>query len=597
MAGLAWWPLGTWVCVRIEDSAQCVRYSNQAGARSAKVIRRSEFHRAQLFLLFLAALNVASAVSGFLTGSRVAGLAGLLAAAGTLSGGWWLTRQVVGPLNEITGLFRGLNEGSADLSQKLQVKATGPFADAAGQCNAFLERVQMSIAGIRKMSVSVAREAAIVMKQVGETAHGATTQARLAGDVFVASDESTRALDAVAKNTHSISHSTSGNLEAAVHTRGELSDVSQNVQGLTERLDGFSQTVEKLTRQSADIREVVTLIKEVADQTNLLALNAAIEAAHAGQQGRGFAVVADEVRKLAEKTKLATDQITTSIEQIITLVSETETETGLIRHDIAGTRAVVSKTASLFTSMVNDYERTNSNLIDVAGATEELSVSNTHVHENVRAIHEVSDQVLAQMELSKRSTQLLSGLTESIQGLSFEFKIGQQDVFEFNVDVVRRFEQRVAGEITRLHKQGVNIFDRNYRPIPGTNPQKYMTDYTDAFQKAGFTQLYDDYLAEFKGGVVVVAGDIEGYIACHNGKYSQPLTGDYQRDLLANRVWRKYNVTATEKRRLENTKGVLIQTYLRGDTSEILVDISTPIFIEGRHWGMTACAFDAGVLI
>ncbi|MDP2144329.1 MAG: methyl-accepting chemotaxis protein [Gallionella sp.] len=119
------------------------------------------------------------------------------------------------------------------------------------------------------------------------------------------------------------------NREAAAHSLNEVEHISSALNTMNGQVQQLAHAADSLGKESAAIDSAVNIIAEIADQTNLLALNAAIEAARAGESGRGFAVVADEVRKLAERTKSATAEINSIIENfrghVGKMVSETAT--------------------------------------------------------------------------------------------------------------------------------------------------------------------------------------------------------------------------------------------------------------------------------
>ncbi len=505
----------------------------------------------------------------------------------------YIRHLILRPVRIISSIFDEIGRGEGDFSRNLPTITHDELRTLAESYNRFADKMREIISEVRKMSVNIAREAVVVKKSVASTAVRATQQGEIANAVFGASNEATQAIHEVSSATELISNSTDANLSTARSSLGEMQDIVSKVQVVSDKLSQFNDTVGHLAKRSDSIRQIAGLIREIADQTNLLALNAAIEAARAGEMGRGFAVVADEVRKLAERVNVATQEITDNIGGMIALVQDTQRENEIINGDIRQTRAVVERSSGEFSRMVGDFERTGDQLSQIATAMEQLTATNGQVHEAVIQVHELSGEVAGSMKSSEQTTQALSQATESVQELVSRFKIGR-GAFDFNVDQARVFRDAIQDKLVALAQSGVNIWDQTYRPIPNTSPQKYDVSYCSAFEQQ-VQPLFERALHALRGGVYALVVDTRGYGAIHNQKYSRPLSGNYEADLVGNRTKRIWD-DVTGQRGAKNQQPMLVQTYAR-DTGEILSEINMPIMVGGKHWGTVRVGCESSVLL
>jgi methyl-accepting chemotaxis protein len=95
--------------------------------------------------------------------------------------------------------------------------------------------------------------------------------------------------------------------------------VEESIKGTQEartRMEALAGRIVALSEQGQAIGEIIATVNDLAEQSNLLAVNAAIEAAKAGEVGKGFAVVAAEVKSLAERSKQATGQVRSILNEV-----------------------------------------------------------------------------------------------------------------------------------------------------------------------------------------------------------------------------------------------------------------------------------------
>jgi len=219
-------------------------------------------------------------------------------------------------------------------------------------------------------------------------------QTEMVENIASSSEELSSTITEISEFVHSSNKMTQ---DALAMSSGCIDGIGQSFEEIAEAFEQSKQAalaMEKVSNQTLQIEQMVTVIKSVADQTNLLALNASIEAARAGDAGRGFAVVADEIKKLADSTKEQVDIIQTVVR---TLMSELSVADNIIKEstqtftagkkNMDASKDAMGKMADALAGIGESFMQINENIDSQTAASEEMAASLTVVNEKIKKLN------------------------------------------------------------------------------------------------------------------------------------------------------------------------------------------------------------------
>ncbi|HYD63185.1 MAG TPA: methyl-accepting chemotaxis protein [Noviherbaspirillum sp.] len=403
-------------------------------------------------------------------------------------------------------------------------------------------------------------------------------------DIVGAAAQTAQATEQIAANAERASKVAADVRAESVAGRTEVDQGLRQISNAREDAQTASGMMSKLQDKARRIHVITEVINEIAARTNLLALNAAIEAARAGEHGRGFAVVAGEVRQLAQRTKSATDDIGVMVREINEEAERAGAGMGALTGKVQEAAQNVEKVHGFLGNIERLAGTSQGEIEEIAAASREHVETTRRIAEAISHIRDGMLSTEAELPLASKSAM---DLTERAEGL---FDAATECHAKTAHDEIREVAQQAAGDVGKLFEQAIAsgqitetaLFDRTYRPIPKTNPPKHKTAFDD-FTDRVLPAIQESILERMPQIAYAGAVDNNGYFPTHNRKFSKPLTGNYDTDLVNNRTKRIFN-DRTGSRCGSNTRPFLLQTYKR-DTGEVMHDLSVPIYVNGRHWG------------
>jgi len=235
----------------------------------------------------------------------------------------FFNKNIFKPLSILTHRAKDIASGEGDLTKRLNFVKKDEIAEAGSWIDAFIEKIQHVISNAKeasKKNLNLAsklhKESENVNKRLHQGIKIVENSVKMGKEVHISLENSLESIKNSQENVYKAK-------ERINSIKNEISELSSKIEKQSYHGKELAQRLNNLTKSADSVKDVLSVISDIANKTNLLALNAAIEAARSGEHGKGFAVVAEEVRRLAEQSQNSLQNIDETINIIINEIINT----------------------------------------------------------------------------------------------------------------------------------------------------------------------------------------------------------------------------------------------------------------------------------
>jgi methyl-accepting chemotaxis protein len=356
-----------------------------------------------------------------------------------------IVRNISKRIAQVTAAIKDISQGEGDLTRRLKLKVQDEIGELGDYFNITMEKIRSAIAVVKNRSMTmfeIGNELATNMNQTAAAINQITANIDLIkGQVINQSasvTETNATMEQISLNINKLNSNVDEQSGSVSRSSTAIEEMLANIQSVTQTLiknaakveelanasevgrtglQEVASNIQEISRESAGLLEINSVMENIASQTNLLSMNAAIEAAHAGEAGKGFAVVAGEIRKLAESSGEQSKTISTVLKRIKESIDKISKSTEEVLNKFAAIDAGV-KTVSLQEDNIRSaMEEQNAGSQQVLESVGELNNLTQLVKGNSTEMQEGSKQVIKESKnLEMLTTEITQGMNEMSSG-------------------------------------------------------------------------------------------------------------------------------------------------------------------------------------